>query len=178
MLILAGLGNPGPRYANNRHNIGFMAADAIASRWRFGPERSKFQSLASEGVIDTPDGPVRALLLKPQTYMNESGRAVGAAMQFYKAKPSEVVAFYEELEAFFTGAETDEVADILDRAIAEPDEAARGELYSEMQQLVASERNLIALDYRPWVWAMSDTVVGYDLPLTGIPWLADVGFSR
>ena len=98
MLILAGLGNPGPRYANNRHNIGFMAADAIASRWRFGPERSKFQSLASEGVIDTPEGPVRALLLKPQTYMNESGRAVGAAMQFYKAKPSAVVAFYDEID--------------------------------------------------------------------------------
>ena len=98
MLILAGLGNPGPRYANNRHNIGFMAADAIASRWRFGPERSKFQSIASEGVIDTPEGGVRALLLKPPTYMNESGRAVGAAMQFYKVKPAEVVVFYDEID--------------------------------------------------------------------------------
>ena len=98
MLILAGLGNPGPRYANNRHNIGFMAADAIASRWRFGPERAKFQSLAAEGVIDTPDGSVRALLLKPQTWMNESGRAVGAAMQFYKVKPADVVVFYDEID--------------------------------------------------------------------------------
>jgi PTH1 family peptidyl-tRNA hydrolase len=75
-----------------------MAADAIASRWRFGAERTKFQSLASEGVIDTPDGPVRALLLKPQTFMNESGRAVGAAMQFYKSKPGEVVVFYDEID--------------------------------------------------------------------------------
>jgi PTH1 family peptidyl-tRNA hydrolase len=75
-----------------------MAADAIASRWRFGPERSRFQSLACEGVIDTPQGPVRALLLKPQTFMNESGRAVGAAMQFYKVKPAQVVAFYDEID--------------------------------------------------------------------------------
>ena len=98
MLILAGLGNPGPKYAGNRHNIGFMAADAIASRWGFGAERSRFQSIASEGTIDGPEGPVRALLLKPQTYMNESGRAVGAAMQFYKAKPAQVVVFYDEID--------------------------------------------------------------------------------
>ena len=75
-----------------------MAADAIASRWRFGPERSRFQSLACEGVVDTPGGPVRALLLKPQTFMNESGRAIGAAMQFYKAKPADVVVFYDEID--------------------------------------------------------------------------------
>ena len=75
-----------------------MAADAIASRWRFGPERSKFQSVASEGLIDTPEGAVRALLLKPQTYMNESGRAVGAAMQFYKVRPADVVVFYDEID--------------------------------------------------------------------------------
>jgi PTH1 family peptidyl-tRNA hydrolase len=75
-----------------------MAVDAIAHRWRFGPERSKFQSLASEGAVDTAEGPVRALLLKPQTYMNESGRAVGAAMQFYKVKPAQVVAFYDEID--------------------------------------------------------------------------------
>jgi peptide/nickel transport system substrate-binding protein len=93
-------------------------------------------------------------------------------------EPSEVVAFHVELDAFFTGAETDEVADILDKAVTEPDDEVRGELYSEMQQLVANDRHLIALDYRPWVWAMSDTVVGLDLPPTGIPWLADVGLSR
>ena len=87
MLILAGLGNPGDKYRNNRHNIGFMAADAIARRWRFGPERAKFQSVVSEGVIETPKGEVRALLMKPQTYMNESGRAVGEAARFYKVPP-------------------------------------------------------------------------------------------
>jgi len=98
MLILAGLGNPGPKYAGNRHNIGFMAADAIAARWRFSPERSRFSSVAAEGQVETPAGPVRALLIKPQTWMNESGRAIGAAMQFYKAKPAEVVVFYDEID--------------------------------------------------------------------------------
>jgi PTH1 family peptidyl-tRNA hydrolase len=98
MLILAGLGNPGAKYAGNRHNIGFMAIDAIADRWRFGPERSKFQSLVREGTIDTPSGPVRALLMKPQTYMNESGRAVGEAMKFYKLKPADVAVFYDEID--------------------------------------------------------------------------------
>lgn len=98
MLILAGLGNPGAKYAGNRHNIGFMAADAIASRWRFGPERARFQSLAAEGSIDTPAGPVKALLLKPQTYMNESGRAVDEAMRFFKLKPADVVVFYDEID--------------------------------------------------------------------------------
>jgi PTH1 family peptidyl-tRNA hydrolase len=98
MLILAGLGNPGPKHAADRHNVGFMAADAIASRWRFGPERVKFQSLASEGVIDTPGGPVKALLIKPQTWMNESGRAIGEAMRFYKRAPADVVVFYDEID--------------------------------------------------------------------------------
>ncbi|HYF22085.1 MAG TPA: aminoacyl-tRNA hydrolase [Caulobacteraceae bacterium] len=98
MLILAGLGNPGPKYAGNRHNIGFMAVDEIASRWRFGPERTKFQAIVSEGSVDTPDGPVRALLMKPQTYMNESGRAVGEAMRFYKLKPADVAVFYDEID--------------------------------------------------------------------------------
>jgi len=98
MLILVGLGNPGPKYAYNRHNIGFLAVDAIARRWRFGAERSKFQSLVSEGSIETPNGPVRALLMKPQTFMNESGRAVGAAVNFLKADPADVVVFYDELD--------------------------------------------------------------------------------
>lgn len=98
MLVLAGLGNPGPKYAGNRHNIGFMAVDAIASRWRFGPARTRFQSLASEGVIETPSGAVRALLLKPQTYMNESGRAVGEALRFFKLKPADLVVFYDEID--------------------------------------------------------------------------------
>jgi len=98
MLILAGQGNPGPRYAGNRHNIGFMAVDAIARRWRFGPERSKFQSLVREGEIETPGGAVRALILKPQTFYNDSGSAVGAAMKFYKLTPMDVVLFYDEID--------------------------------------------------------------------------------
>ena len=98
MLILAGLGNPGARYANNRHNIGAMAVDAIARRWGFGPERSRFSSLAREGAIDTPAGAVKALILKPQTFYNESGRAVGEALKFYKLTPADLVVFYDEID--------------------------------------------------------------------------------
>ena len=98
MLILAGLGNPGPRHAGNRHNIGFMAVDEIARRWRFGPERSRFKGLAREGEIDTPQGPVRALILKPQGYYNESGRSVGEALKFYKLTPADLVVFYDEID--------------------------------------------------------------------------------
>ncbi len=98
MIIIAGLGNPGPKYQNNRHNIGFMAADEIARRWRFGAERAKFQSIVSEGEIDTPGGPVKALLMKPQTYMNESGRAVGEAARFYKVTPDRVIIFHDEID--------------------------------------------------------------------------------
>jgi PTH1 family peptidyl-tRNA hydrolase len=83
MLIIVGQGNPGAKYAHNRHNIGFLALTAIAARWRFGPERSRFHGLAQEGSIDTPNGPVKALLLKPQTFYNETGRAVAEAMKFY-----------------------------------------------------------------------------------------------
>ena len=98
MLILAGLGNPSPKYENNRHNIGFMAMDAVARRWDFGPERAKFQGLIREGNIPTPDGPVRALLLKPQTFMNDSGRSVGEALRFHKVEPENLVVFYDELD--------------------------------------------------------------------------------
>ncbi len=106
MLILAGLGNPEPKYVHNRHNIGFMAVDAIARRWNFGPERKKFQSLIREGSIAIPAGvapggpasEVKALILKPQTFYNESGRAVAEAMKFYKAQPSDVVLFYDEID--------------------------------------------------------------------------------
>lgn len=98
MLIIAGLGNPGPKYAGNRHNIGFMTVDAIANRWRFGPERSKFQSLARDGEVETAGGPVRVILLKPQTFMNESGRAIGEAMRFFKLKPQDVIVFYDEID--------------------------------------------------------------------------------
>jgi PTH1 family peptidyl-tRNA hydrolase len=98
MLILAGLGNPGPKYENNRHNVGFMAADAIARRWKFGPEKANFLSLVSTGVIDTPEGGVKAMIVKPQTWMNDSGQAIGQAMRFFKLTPSDVVVFYDELD--------------------------------------------------------------------------------
>ena len=98
MLILAGQGNPGARYAGNRHNIGFMAVDAIARRWAFGPERSKFQGLIREGDIPTPGGPVRTLILKPQTFYNDSGQSVSQAMKFYKLAPRDIVLFYDEID--------------------------------------------------------------------------------
>jgi len=98
MLIIAGLGNPGAKYAHNRHNIGFLALKAVAARWRFSAERSKFQGLLAEGAIDTPQGAVRAVLLKPQTFYNETGRSVGEAMKFYKAAPADVVVFYDEID--------------------------------------------------------------------------------
>ena len=98
MLIIAGLGNPEAKYAHNRHNLGFLTLRAIAKRWGFGPERAKFNALIAEGAIDTPDGAVRALLLKPQTYYNDSGLAVGQAMKFYKLTPADVVVFYDEID--------------------------------------------------------------------------------
>ena len=98
MLILAGLGNPEPKYAKNRHNIGFAAMQVIGLRWNFGPERAKFAGLAAEGQIATPAGPVKALTLRPQTYYNDSGRAVAEAMRFYKATPADVVVFYDEID--------------------------------------------------------------------------------
>ena len=98
MLILAGLGNPGPKFEKNRHNIGFAVADAIARRWSFAPWRARFQGHACEGAIETETGPVRALLLKPQTFYNESGRAVGEAMRFFKLTPADVIVFYDEID--------------------------------------------------------------------------------
>jgi len=94
VLIVAGLGNPGSSYAGNRHNIGFMAADAIASRHAFAPWRNKFKSQAADGEI----GGVKVLLLKPQTFMNLSGEAVGEAMRFHKVDPSGLIVLYDELD--------------------------------------------------------------------------------
>jgi PTH1 family peptidyl-tRNA hydrolase len=99
MLLITGLGNPGQTHAKNRHNIGFMAVDEIARRWSFGPWRSRFQAFAAEGSIDTPAGPARTLLLKPQTFYNESGRAVGEALKFFKLDPAEsLIVFYDEID--------------------------------------------------------------------------------
>jgi PTH1 family peptidyl-tRNA hydrolase len=94
MLLLAGLGNPGAKYSGNRHNIGFMAVDEIARAHGFSPWRKKFQSEFAEGSIDG----VKCLLLKPRTYMNESGRAVGEAANFYKLGAPSVIAFYDEID--------------------------------------------------------------------------------
>lgn len=94
MLLLVGLGNPGDKYASNRHNIGFMAADVIHTRWRFPAWRKNFQALVAEGTIDGN----RVLLMKPQTYMNESGRAVGEAVRFLKLAPADVVVIHDELD--------------------------------------------------------------------------------
>ena len=94
MQIWAGLGNPGAQYALNRHNIGFMAVDVIAERYRFDPWKRRFQALTAEGRI----GPERVLLIKPQTFMNESGRSIGEALRFFKAEPESVTAFYDELD--------------------------------------------------------------------------------
>ena len=94
MQLFVGLGNPGPKYARHRHNVGFMAVDAIAHRHGFPAFRKRFRGLVSEGRL----GDERVALLKPQTFMNESGRAVAAAMQFYKAGLAEIVVFHDELD--------------------------------------------------------------------------------
>jgi PTH1 family peptidyl-tRNA hydrolase len=94
MLLLVGLGNPGARYVGNRHNVGFMTLQAIAERHGLGPWRRRFQGLACEGPI----GGARALLLLPGTYMNESGRAVAEAAQFYKLVAGDVTVFHDEIE--------------------------------------------------------------------------------
>ena len=94
MQIWAGLGNPGAQYALHRHNVGFMAVDAIAAVHNFGPWQKKFRSLISEGRI----GRNRVLLLKPQTFMNDSGDAVQQALHFYKIDEEALTAFHDELD--------------------------------------------------------------------------------
>jgi PTH1 family peptidyl-tRNA hydrolase len=94
MRLLVGLGNPGPRYAGNRHNIGFMALEAIAKRHGIGPWRRRFAGVTAEGPI----GGERALLLLPGTFMNESGRAVAEAARFNKLPPVDVTVFHDEIE--------------------------------------------------------------------------------
>lgn len=94
MLLFVGLGNPGARYAGNRHNIGFMAVEAIAKRHGFAPWRRRFQGVATEGSLDGK----KTLLLLPGTFMNESGRAVAEAANFYKIGLNEIVVLHDELE--------------------------------------------------------------------------------
>jgi PTH1 family peptidyl-tRNA hydrolase len=94
MHLIAGLGNPGDKHKNQRHNIGFIAADAIAARHNFPAFREKFSGLVSEGTIDGE----KVLILKPQTFMNRSGDSIEAAMQFYKLEPNQLIVIYDELD--------------------------------------------------------------------------------
>ena len=94
MFIIVGLGNPGSQYAHNRHNIGFMAVDAIHRRHSFGTWSKKFKAEISEGEVAGE----KVLLMKPQTFMNLSGEAVGEAMRFYKLTPADIVVIHDELD--------------------------------------------------------------------------------
>lgn len=96
MWLLVGLGNPGPKYRNNRHNIGYMAVDALHSHYAFAPWKNKFKASVAEGRMPGVDGKI--ILLKPETYMNLSGEAVQAAMQFAKVPLEQVVVFHDELD--------------------------------------------------------------------------------
>lgn len=94
MKLIVGLGNPGAKYARNRHNIGYMAVDRIAEDHGFGPWKSKFQGRISEGRL----GSEKILLLKPETFMNRSGQSVGEAMRFYKLDPTDIIVLHDEID--------------------------------------------------------------------------------
>jgi len=94
MRLFVGLGNPGAQYAGNRHNIGYMAVDRIADEHRFSPWRAKFQGRIAEARL----GGEKVVLLKPETFMNRSGQAVGEAMRFYKLSPKDIMVFHDELD--------------------------------------------------------------------------------
>src|ERR1700743_734144 len=93
-LLIAGLGNPGAQYARNRHNAGFIVVDEIHVHYRFGPWRAKFEAFLAEGTLAGR----KTYLLKPQTYMNNSGVSVGAALRFFKLKPSALVVIHDEID--------------------------------------------------------------------------------
>lgn len=94
MRLIVGLGNPGSQYARNRHNIGFLAVERIADDHRFGPWREKFSAEFCEGML----GGAKTLIVKPQTFMNESGQAVGQILRFYKIQPTHLVVLHDELD--------------------------------------------------------------------------------
>lgn len=94
MWLIVGLGNPGQKYEKNRHNIGFMAVDALAYDYNFSPWKKKYQGQACEGMIDGE----KILLLKPETYMNESGRSAQEAAKFYKIAPEKICVIHDELD--------------------------------------------------------------------------------
>ena len=114
MQLWVGLGNPGASYAMQRHNVGFMAADAIADVHRFDPWRVRFQGWAAEGRIAGE----KIILLKPATFMNESGRSVGEALRFYKLAVGDVTIFHDEL---------DPLADLLGAIASEAEWLAKGD---------------------------------------------------
>ena len=93
MFLFVGLGNPGAKYELTRHNIGFLVADEIASSYGFGPFRSRFQALTADGTV----GGEKVLLMKPATFMNDSGRAVGEAVRFFKTPLENIIVFYDDL---------------------------------------------------------------------------------
>src|SRR5438477_12952249 len=93
-LLIAGLGNPGPSYLRNRHNVGFMVTDVIHESYEFGPWRKRFEGALCEGMLARR----RTYLLKPATYMNESGRSVGAAARFFKLTPESIVVVHDEID--------------------------------------------------------------------------------
>jgi PTH1 family peptidyl-tRNA hydrolase len=93
-LLIAGLGNPGQSYARNRHNVGFMATDVIHESYEFGPWRRRFEGVVSEGMLARR----KTWLLKPMTFMNESGRSVGAAARFFKLEPDSIVVMHDEID--------------------------------------------------------------------------------
>src|SRR5262245_15218537 len=97
MLLVVGLGNPGKEYASHRHNVGFMAVDALADEVRADPFREKFSGVLAKAEI----GRQQAILLKPMTYMNESGRSVQPAMAFFKITPAELLVLHDELDLPF-----------------------------------------------------------------------------
>jgi len=94
MRLIVGLGNPGTEYEKNRHNVGFMALDEMASRYAMAPYRKKFNGLVCEGLVNGE----KVLFLKPQTFMNLSGQSVQQAASFYKIEPEAIVVFYDELD--------------------------------------------------------------------------------
>ncbi|MSO64810.1 MAG: aminoacyl-tRNA hydrolase [Alphaproteobacteria bacterium] len=94
MLLLVGLGNPGPAHAGNRHNVGFLAVDRIVERYRFAPWRQRFHGRTCDGQI----GPVHAHVLKPETMMNLSGQSVAAAMRYYRLAATDVTVLYDEID--------------------------------------------------------------------------------
>ena len=136
MLLLVGLGNPGPRYAGHRHNVGFMAVDEIVRRRVFQPWRGRFNGLVTEGHL----GGERTLVLKPQTFMNESSKAVGEAVRFLKIPLDRVVVFHDELDIApdqgsgeFAAAPRGEV-DVVEVVVVEAFDDVLDELFGEVEE--------------------------------------------